>query len=600
MGELLFFVKKLYAVTGKKLFLNIGSMITVSLLDGISIYLLVPMLGIIGFFQIDAAKSLPIPGLSHLLQNVQSTLNLPIILAMYVLIIAGQALLQRSQAIRSSQIQQHFIRHLRFETYRALMQAKWDFFLVKRKSDFSHILTTELARVNQGTNMFMQLITSAIFTAIQIGLAFWLSAKLTSVILVSGIVIFVVFRKYVRKAQSIGDRTTELSQSYYAGITEHFNGIKDIKSNRLEHIHLTWFHALCKQIEDNVTQFIRLNSTTQFLSRITAAVLIVLFIYVSFGVFHTPAEQMMVIIIIFARLWPRFSSIQSSLETMVSMFPAFKSVIQLQQECKDAQEWSVQKDRGISPAIPVEHGIECRDVCFRYSNDQHSYALHDINIHIPAGGLTAIVGRSGAGKSTLIDILMGLMQPESGQMLIDGVPLTPDKFLPLRSSISYVSQDPFLFHMSIRDNLKLVNPAASEQEMWEALEFSASAEFVSKLPQGLDTVVGDRGVRLSGGERQRIVLARAILRKPSILILDEATSALDGENELKVQQAIDRLKGKMTIIVIAHRLSTIRGADQVIVLDKGELIQQGGYQQLSQETRGIFSKLLGYQIEARA
>ena len=130
------------------------------------------------------------------------------------------------------------------------------------------------------------------------------------------------------------------------------------------------------------------------------------------------------------------------------------------------------------------------------------------------------------------------------------------------------------------------------------LEFAAADDFVSRLPQGLDTLIGDRGVRLSGGERQRLVLARAILRKPAILVLDEATSALDTENEAKIQAAIERLKGTMTIIVIAHRLSTIRNADQVLVMDQGEIIQVGEYNQLASEKRGMFSNLLGIQMES--
>lgn len=141
--------------------------------------------------------------------------------------------------------------------------------------------------------------------------------------------------------------------------------------------------------------------------------------------------------------------------------------------------------------------------------------------------MTAIVGQSGAGKSTLVDILMGLNRPESGEMFIDGVPLTDKNALGLRKAISFVPQDPFLFNTSIRGNLLLMAPHATEEQMWEALEFAAADRFVDCLPKGLDTPIGDRGIRLSGGERQRLVLARAILPKPSILILDEATSALD-------------------------------------------------------------------------
>src|SRR5690625_1410551 len=206
--------------------------------------------------------------------------------------------------------------------------------------------------------------------------------------------------------------------------------------------------------------------------------------------------------------------------------------------------------------------------------------------------MTAIVGKSGAGKSTLIDLLMGLNQPEKGAVLIDGKKLTSDKLQSLRQSISYVAQEPFLFNTSVRENLVLVEENASEEQIWEALEFSSAAEFVSKLPEGLDTVIGDRGIKLSGGERQRLVLARAILRKPSILVLDEATSALDTENESKIQQELARLNRKMTIIVIAHRLSTIRNADQVVVLDEGEVVQIGGFKQLSNEKKGVFREAI--------
>ena len=248
-------------------------------------------------------------------------------------------------------------------------------------------------------------------------------------------------------------------------------------------------------------------------------------------------------------------------------------------------------------SIEFNEQIECRNVYFRYS-EEGSYALSNVNLIIPSNQMTAFVGRSGAGKSTLIDLLMGLNQPEKGDVLIDGVPLKSEHLLSLRRSISYVAQDPFLFNTSIRENLVLVAPESSDDDLWDALEFSSAAEFVKKLPDGLDTLIGDRGIKLSGGERQRLVLARAILRKPKILVLDEATSALDTENESKIQEAIERLKGKMTIIVIAHRLSTIRNADQVVVLDEGEVIQRGGFNQLANEKRNVFSQLLQNQVKA--
>ncbi|NEW07138.1 ABC transporter ATP-binding protein [Paenibacillus sp. SYP-B3998] len=597
MRDMIFYIRKMYAIIGYKLFLNIITMIFVSLIDGIGIYLLLPMLSIIGILNFDIQKSIPIPWISQSLESLSGVLNLPLVLVFYIAIVAAQALLQRNQAILNMKTQQIFIKALRFETYRALMEANWKFFLKKRRSDFSHVLTTELARVGQGTNFMLQLTASIIFTTIQIGLAFLLSVKLTALILISGLIIFVVLRKNVKRAKKLGDRSSELSQSYYVGITEHFNGMKDIKSNRLEKSHLIWFLTLCQRIQANAVNFVKLNTNTQFMHKTSAAVLVAGFILLSFEVLHVSAGQLMLIIIIFSRLWPRFTSIQSSLEYIVSMFSAFKALLELQKECKASQELTSQDYNDELTALQIQDGIRCKHVYFRYSDEDTEYALRDITMFIPANGMTAIVGKSGAGKSTLIDILMGLIQPEKGEILIDGEPLSRENLFSLRSSISYVSQDPFLFHSSIRENLNLVVPDASEEQMWEALTFSASDEFVRGLPQGLDTVIGDRGVRLSGGERQRLVLARAILRRPSILVLDEATSALDSEHELKIQEALERLKGSMTIIVIAHRLSTIRNADQVIVLDKGEIIQQGGYYQLSKESRGMFSRLLGYQTE---
>lgn len=446
----------------------------------------------------------------------------------------------------------------------------------------------------------LQMAASLIFTGIQIGLAFWLSAKLTALVLVCGLLLFFVLRKFVKRAKQIGDQTSEFSQSYYNGITEHFNGIKDIKSNMLERSHMNWFERMCRQIERNVIQFSQLNSGTQLIHRMSAAIIIAAFIYLSLRVMTVPPASLLLIILIFSRLWPRFTAIQSNLEYISSMLPAFRVVRELQAQTAKSREISEEiasaGDVGTDGIQPMElkGSITCEDVCYRYEGSD-AYSLRNVQASIPSRGMTAIVGKSGAGKSTLIDLIMGLVRPETGRILIDGVPLSEERLLSWRSSIGYVSQDPFLFHTSIRENLRLVDPNASEEQMWQALQFSSSAAFVRKLPQGLDTIIGDRGIRLSGGERQRLVLARAMLRNPSVLVLDEATSALDSENEQYIHEALERLKGHVTIIVIAHRLSTIRTADRVIVLDEGRVIQEGGYQQLSTDPVGTFSKLLNMQ-----
>ncbi len=195
--------------------------------------------------------------------------------------------------------------------------------------------------------------------------------------------------------------------------------------------------------------------------------------------------------------------------------------------------------------------------------------MKNLSFTILAGSTAALVGASGSGKSTVADLLTGMLIPQKGQVLIDGVPLNSINVHLWRRSIGYVPQDAFLFNASIRDNMLWAYPEAKTEDIWKALHLAAVGDFVAKLPEGLDTVVGDRGVRLSGGERQRIVLARALIKKPSFLILDEATSALDRENEKRIQKAIENLRGQLSILIIAHRFSTIRQADQMIVLDQG-------------------------------
>lgn len=580
-------------VTGPKIYMNIFLSIFISAIEGISIYLLVPMLAVIGLFEASISNVFPLNVLVKGLEQLPFTLNLPFILVLYFMLLTGQAVLQRYQTILNTEIQQNFIRYLRVETYESLIKAKWEYYLEKRKSDFNYILTTEISRVGIGTHGIIQLIGIVFFTIVQVTLAFLLSPSLTLVVMVCGAVIAIYMRKFVKGSKVLGKETTELMSNYFGGISEQFNGMKDMKSNRLESSFNEWFQSMSNRIHHNVMKLVKLNSKSTFIYRVAAGLLIIFFVYVSFSFIKVPPEKMILVILIFSRLWPKFSSIQSSIEQIVTMFPALNHLLKVQKECRKEQEWDFSQMEELSskPSFHLESAIECKNVSYRYKQAQDNWALSNINIAFPKNKTTAIVGPSGAGKTTLVDIVMGLLQPEEGKVFVNGEPLTEQTVLGYRSTISYVAQEPFLFHSSIRENLQMVAPHASELDLWNALTFAAADEFVRKMPQGLDTIIGDRGIRLSGGERQRLILARAILRKPTILVLDEATSALDSENERKIQQAIDRLKGTMTIIVIAHRLSTIRNADQVVVLEGGRVIQAGEYGVLS-ETKGPLRRML--------
>lgn len=596
MGNILYFTKRIHSFAGKTLYLNLIGMVLISLFEGAGVFLLIPLISLTGIVNVSFEEDSPLYSVNQIFQGIPEHIGLPIVLVIYILLMIAQSLFQRNQMILNGKIQQGFIRNLREETYKAVIQANWEFFLKKRKSDIINSMTTELTRVAGGTHMFLQFITSLIFTLIQIGIAFWLSTQMTFAVLLFGLVLIFLSRAFIRKSNIFGNQAVELSKDYLAGITDHFNGIKEIKSNTLEKAHLKWVRTLSFNMEQNMVSFVKLKTTSQFVFKVVSSILIAGFVFYSIKMFQAQSAQVILILVIFARIWPRISGIQSNLEQLGSLIPSFKNLIDLQTESIKMQEITEASFMNVEPMI-INEGIKCRNVYFRYTPDQSNYALENISLQIPINQMTAIVGPSGAGKSTLIDLLMGLNQPENGEVLVDGIPLTKTNILSLRQSISYVPQEPFLFNGTLRDNLIMIEADATNEQIWEALEFSSAAEFVKKLPQGLDTLIGDRGIRLSGGERQRIVLARAILRKPSVLVLDEATSALDTKNERKIQQAIDQLKGKMTVIVIAHRLSTIRNADQVIVLDNGKIIQKGEFNQLAKEGSGMFSHLLQNQSQ---
>ncbi|PMB10263.1 ABC transporter ATP-binding protein, partial [Fischerella thermalis CCMEE 5328] len=243
----------------------------------------------------------------------------------------------------------------------------------------------------------------------------------------------------------------------------------------------------------------------------------------------------------------------------------------------------------------LQRGIDVVSVDFGY--DRENLVLHNITLSIEKGKMTALVGSTGAGKSTLADLIPRFHDPTEGKVLVDGVDVREFEIDSWRRKMAVVSQDTFIFNTSIRNNIAYGTPRATEAEIREAARLANALEFIEEMPEGFDTVLGDRGVRLSGGQRQRIAIARALLRNPQILILDEATSALDSVTERLIQESLEKLSAGRTVIAIAHRLSTIAKADKVVVLEHGRIVEQGKYQDLL-EQRGKLWKYHQAQYES--
>lgn len=246
---------------------------------------------------------------------------------------------------------------------------------------------------------------------------------------------------------------------------------------------------------------------------------------------------------------------------------------------------------------PINGAVEFKGVHFAYPSRKDVQLFNDLSFTVQPGSKIALIGPSGAGKSTIVKLLSGMYAFDEGDILIDGKSIKQYNITALRKNFGTVPQDTILFGGSIRENIAYGKPTATDAEISRAAEQANALSFIQNFPDGLNTLVGERGVKLSGGQKQRIAIARAILRNPKILILDEATSALDSESEKLVKEALDKLMHNRTTFIIAHRLSTIRKADRILVINKGKIVEQGTHEELSQLTNGLYANLLKLQYE---
>jgi len=256
--------------------------------------------------------------------------------------------------------------------------------------------------------------------------------------------------------------------------------------------------------------------------------------------------------------------------------------------------------------VEAEHPVELRPeemlgevrfegVSFKYTDGQEDWTLDDIDLVVPTGTRTAVVGETGAGKTTLGYLVARLYEPERGRVTIDGVDVRDATPKSLAATVGVVAQETYLFHASVRENLRFAKPDATDEEIEQAARTARIHDLVASLPDGYDTIVGERGYRFSGGEKQRMAIARTALRNPPVLVLDEATSSLDTQTEYAVQEELERLSEGRTTITIAHRLSTVRDADQIVVLDKGRIVERGTHDELL-ERGGAYAALVSRDV----
>ena len=279
---------------------------------------------------------------------------------------------------------------------------------------------------------------------------------------------------------------------------------------------------------------------------------------------------------------------QGEIYTINQTAPYLKVFTDFRTSAEENKEISDGKD-----AFSFSKNLCFSNVVFSYSDDRK--ILSDINLLISKGEMIGLIVPSGAGKTTIVDLILRLFNPSFGEILIDEKPVTKIDLEKWRNNIRYVSQDIFLLNDTIENNIKFFDETIRHKDVIEATKMANVYDFINSLPQGFDTIIGERGGMLSGGERQRVALARALVKIPSLLILDEATSSLGSESESLIQQAIDNLRGRTTVVIIAYRLSTVTDCDKIMVLENGEIAEQGSPKELLNNPSSTFYKMYNTQ-----
>jgi ATP-binding cassette subfamily C protein len=559
--------------------------------QGVQLLLLVPLMQMVGLDVQQGAVGDFARLAGSAFELVGIPLTLATVLGAFVIFTTILAFLTRWQTTFNFSLRENLVVILRQRLYRAVVNTDWLTFSRTRSSDFTHALTSELDRVGHATALLLQMVTNAILVSVYVLFALRISAVMTLTVFAAGLILTLLLRRRTRRSRDIGEEISAADSGLYSAAIEHLSGMKTVKSYGVEERNAQMFSKLSEQVARVYTKSINNYAGTAFFFTVGSAVVLSSILYVASEFLQTTAAGLLLLLFLFNRMIPLFNSVQRGYQQYLNELPAFARVLELQDRCEAAAE----PETTASRALKFREILRFEGVDFSYGGEGAITAVQGLDLSIEAGKTTAIVGPSGAGKSTIADLVMGLIQPNRGSVLVDGKPLDPELLRSWRDQIGYVAQETFLFNDTVRANLLWAHPEADEEQIWQALELAAAGEFVSELPEGLETVLGDRGVRLSGGERQRLALARALLREPSLLILDEATSALDSENERRIQKAIEGLHGRMTILVITHRLSTIRRADVIYVLERGRLVESGSWEALVSNGVGRFSALAGAQ-----
>ncbi|PQJ35076.1 ABC transporter ATP-binding protein [Salinibacter sp. 10B] len=516
------------------------------------------------------------------------------ILAFIAVTFVAKGTLQFAKGGYQGYLQAQLLRELKTKLFDAYTGMDYRYYIRQNAGHFINVINQQVNRFFQSFKSFIGFTSQTVNTVSYFTGAFFIAWRFALMAMGVGAVLLFLFKylnAYVRRLSR--KRSAEMS-TLNKLLVQSLQAFKYIVSTgQTKHLR----EGVVDSVNRLTGYILRQRTAGAFTSALkepVSVLLIVSLIAIQVAVFNDPIAPIFVALLLFHRGMQSMISLQSGWQRTMDKIGSVEMVDD------EFEGVLANQERSGRQAVEVLHeGIELRNVCYAY-NEEDGDVLRDINIDIPANTTVALVGESGAGKSTLVDLLTLMLKPRTGTVTIDGVPHDEVDLAFWRDQVGYVSQETVVFDDTVANNISLWqgdiedDPALRERVV-HAAERAHAHHFIRELPNGYQTVVGDRGVRLSGGQRQRLFVARELFKEPNLLLLDEATSDLDTASEQHIQQSIDALKGEVTVVIIAHRLSTVKNADRVYVLDEGCVVEAGTYDELRMREDGDFREMVEMQ-----
>ena len=458
----------------------------------------------------------------------------------------------------------HLTTKLRLQMLRAYILARWEFHLSQPIGKLSAAMGGEATQTAKAFAAGVGIVVVVIHAAIYIVVALMVSWKATLVALSAGMLLWYPLNRFVKKAKQAGRRQVKLKKSMSAEFVDSIQSIKPLKAMAREDRAETILVAKTKKLKKALQKEIISKESLSAYQEGVKVTFIVLAIYVTIVIWGMAPTSVMILILLLGRIMGKLSKIQKDYQNLGILESAYWSMMETFEIARKMREKKL-GDR--KPEL--QRAIRLEGVTFAYKKNN---VLNDTSLVFPAGEITAIIGPSGAGKTTIVDLVIGLLRPQEGEIWIDDLPLKQVDVHQWRQMIGYVPQETLLLHDSILINVTLGDPDISEQEAEAALRKAEIWEFVQTRPKGIHSSVGQRGLMLSGGQRQRIAIARALVRQPELLVLDEATTALDPENEAAICETLRKLRGEITILAISHQPAVLEVADRAYSVQDGKVV----------------------------